>query len=91
MKCITANGMQLPHIQYTHAKICALLQSSYDALHAIVTQYSKLLPPWQRQTLKTSNSNELTEKLLEYRGKVNESDTRKGRPAQCRPLIITHR
>lgn len=62
--------MQLPDIQYTHAKVCALLQSSYDALRTIVNQYSKLLPPWQRQTRSTSNSNEFTQKLLEYRGKV---------------------
>lgn len=72
MKCVSSSGMQLSHIQHVHSEVCSLLLNSYEALRTTIAQYLKLLPPWQRQELKTSGDFQYLHNL-DYPGKVNEN------------------
>lgn len=53
MKCVSSNGMQLNHIRCIHNDVCNLLLNSHESLRTTIAQYSKLLPPWQRQKFHT--------------------------------------
>lgn len=70
MKCVSSSGMQLGHVQHVHSEVCSLLLNSYEALRTTIAQYLKLLPPWQRQELKTSGDFQYLHNL-DYPGKVN--------------------
>ncbi|XP_065224956.1 protein FAM135A isoform X2 [Planococcus citri] len=72
MKCVSSNSMHISHIQYVHSEVCSLLLNSYESLRTTISQYSKLVPPWQRQELKVPTDFQCL-RNLDYPGKISES------------------
>ena len=80
MKCVSSNGnMQLNHIRYIHNEVCTLLLNSHESLRTTIAQYSKLLPPWQRQKFHT----------LDYVQDIHKSGDNQGKLVSSKSFMYT--